>query len=512
MRLIKRLLNLILFMAMLLMGLLCLCAWKPEVTETIAEILYPDRQEEALSLENGAGGGPAGIAGRHNPDAPADLSDRSVRDSGETADSGEEAEEIEAAEDPQAPPFQEAAYIAPNRSDIAAPAQVAGKSGYQEISGNDSQIEEDEAQELAESLSVGETGDGLDFDPAIYPYYSMLDDTGRHLYRQIYANAKALNEDFAPIEPVRAAELHDIFSAVYNDHPELFWVDTAYNCTHRSNGECVEIGLEFNRTASELEKENTVFESAAQEVIAEADGLTGAYDKERSVHDSLVRRIDYVESAEMNQSAYSALVNGRTVCAGYARAFQYIMQKMGIPCYYCTGYSGEDHAWNIILLDDGYYNVDVTWDDTGSGTYDYFNKTDDDYSDTHVRQELSVNLPACNGSAYRTQGPDSGDAGKRSLEEAGFSEDDLLHTMGEYYDDCYAAVLKNGTGSYAYSNVLDGAQLYAQWEQDYETDAYKDEYLIQAMRAVGAKSCHLSLVIEELQQDRYLITHRLVLE
>ena len=54
-------------------------------------------------------------------------------------------------------------------------------------------------------------------------------------------------------------------------------------------------------------------------------------------------------------------------------------------------------------LDDGYYNVDVTWDDTEGGQYDYFNKTDEAYADTHVRRELSVNLPKCEGQRYAVQ-------------------------------------------------------------------------------------------------------------
>ena len=53
------------------------------------------------------------------------------------------------------------------------------------------------------------------------------------------------------------------------------------------------------------------------------------------------------------------------------------MQNLGIPCYYCRGVAGEPHAWNIIKLYDGYYNVDVTWDDSESGErYAYFNLSD----------------------------------------------------------------------------------------------------------------------------------------
>ncbi len=127
--------------------------------------------------------------------------------------------------------------------------------------------------------------------------------------------------------------------------------------------------------------------------------------------------------AEMNQSAYSALVNGQTVCAGYARAFQYILQQLGIPCYYCTGFAGESHAWNIVMLDGEFYNVDTTWDDMGIGTYDYFNKTDKDYADNHIRQELSVYLPPCNGQAYRNLEQNAEDSGLRSLLDVGLTDE-----------------------------------------------------------------------------------------
>ncbi len=184
------------------------------------------------------------------------------------------------------------------------------------------------------------------------------------------------------------SELKNAFEAVYNDHPELFWVDTAYSCKYKSDGQCAEIDLQFNYTADNLSSEKTTFDQKAKEIIDEAGKLDTDYEKEKYVHDQLISKVEYVDFAKINQSAYSALVNGRTVCAGYARAFQYIMQKLGIPCYYCTGYAGEIHAWDITALDDGYYNVDVTWDDTGSGTYDYFNKSDADFSWNNIRQSL----------------------------------------------------------------------------------------------------------------------------
>ena len=210
----------------------------------------------------------------------------------------------------------------------------------------------------------------------------------------------------------------------------------------------------------------------------------------------------------MNQSAYSALVNGRTVCAGYARAFQYLLQQMDIPCYYCTGYAGEAHAWNIVALDDGYYNVDVTWDDSDGGRYDYFNKTDTDYADSHIRQELSVYLPPCNGSVYRNLERNPEDNSLRSIADFGMAEDQVLTDMDSYYRDCYDQILQNGKGSYTFYNVIENEQLLEEWHQAYEAERYKQAYMENAMIQLGISSCEMKMEIEELRDGKFLITHK----
>ena len=76
------------------------------------------------------------------------------------------------------------------------------------------------------------------------------------------------------------------------------------------------------------------------------------------------------------------------------------MQLLEVPTYNCHGWGGrERHAWNIIKLDDGFHNVDCTWDDSLSN-YDYFNLSDAE-NDSHRRMEFSVYLPPCVSSNYR---------------------------------------------------------------------------------------------------------------
>lgn len=302
---------------------------------------------------------------------------------------------------PNGMPGEMNGYVAPALDQLQIPEDVGGKNGFQPIQPEEQQIPDQEAQNLEETLGSGETGDGLSFSAEKYPYYQMLTENQQSVYRQIYANAQDLTEKFAPEKTVSASDVKTAFEAVIGDHPELFWLETGYSSKYLANGQCVEIDLKYNSTADDLESAKQRFDAAAQNLITGAASLDSDYEKEKYVHDALASAVNYDLTADMNQSAYSALVNGKSVCAGYARAYQYLLQQLGIPCYYCTGYSGGDHAWNIVKLDDGYYNVDVTWDDANTLRYDYFNKTDADFASTHVRQNLSVYLPACNGTAYR---------------------------------------------------------------------------------------------------------------
>ena len=295
----------------------------------------------------------------------------------------------------------EPAYEAPSSSELNVPDNVSNRTGYEPVSGEEREIPDIEAINLYKELPLGNTGDDLDFDPLYYPYYAMLGDKGKHLYRQIYANAMDLNGRFSPVERDLGTQgFKNVFASVVGDHPELFWLNTSYECLYDSHGQCAEVNLSFNRTAQDLEASKADFDANAEEILAGARGLESDYEKEKYVHNALIDRIEYNAGAEMNQSAYSALVNDSTVCAGYARAFQYLMQQLQVPCYYCTGYAGEDHAWNIVKLDKDFYNADVTWDDTEGGKYDYFNKSDGDYRSTHARTELAVYLPPCNGTEY----------------------------------------------------------------------------------------------------------------
>lgn len=438
-------------------------------------------------------------------------------------------------------------YEPPDSETIETPDTVSGRTGYEPVQEEAEQILSEEGEDLEES--AGNTGSDISFDPEFYPYYAMLETDMRALYNQIYANAMDMVERFAPVADVNVNQLKTVFEAVYNDHPELFWLETGYSCKYLRSGKCVEITLKYNGAAENPEQAGEAFENRAGEILSEAETLSSAAEKERYVHDRLMESVEYSLGASMNQSAYSALVEGSSVCAGYARAFQYLMQQLGIPCYYCTGFAGEDHAWNIVKLEDSYYNVDVTWDDTETPTYDYFNKSDREFGPTHIRTGLSVYLPACqqeenaagSGEAVPSADPEAGEADQtedpgqglinpnpseplvwqsrtpetdltpeeqrqENLERAGISETDIRDTLQEYYEDCQKLLKEVGKGDQQFTNVIPES-LWSSVERAYSNGEYWKGYVEGALESLGAEEFVIQLQVERLGEGYYRLYH-----
>lgn len=278
----------------------------------------------------------------------------------------------------------------------------APKPAAKVVSGKGKQLSPSEDKNSAPTQNIGEE---YYFDKEYYPYFHMLDASQQAVYKQIYANALKYESSFVLTQQISTSSLTEILSAVYHDHPELFWLNTGYSYGYYSEGVAVSLTLSFNETIDNIVMSKQKFENAISLIVEGAKACSNDAEKEKYVHDYLLKHVEYNEDAAIHQSAYSALVNHESVCAGYARAFQIVLRELGIPAYYCTGYTDGNHAWNIVKLDDEYYNVDVSWDDPvnnpdGTLFYDYFNVTDEQIGLDHQRTELSINLPKCVGEKY----------------------------------------------------------------------------------------------------------------
>ncbi len=111
---------------------------------------------------------------------------------------------------------------------------------------------------------------------------------------------------------------------------------------------------------------------------------TNTYTKIKTTYDYICKNTKYASSKSnvIVYSAYSALINKKAVCQGYASLLYKVLRTMGLSTRVIAGqstFSGETHGWNIVKLGSYYYNVDSTWDSSlyhKGKKYSYFLKGD----------------------------------------------------------------------------------------------------------------------------------------
>ncbi|HML49160.1 MAG TPA: transglutaminase domain-containing protein, partial [Clostridia bacterium] len=158
------------------------------------------------------------------------------------------------------------------------------------------------------------------------------------------------------------------------------------------------------------DRERQVYDAAAAFVEAPDFRAAPQLERERRIHDFLCDRIEYWTSSDLEgtftdyQTAVGAWLNGQGNCMAYADAFSMLAHMAGFRVFTLSGIAvdsnGEQasHAWNLLELDQGWYMVDVTYDDiayAGYGCdYTYFNVGTERMSNTHSWDPRALFYPA----------------------------------------------------------------------------------------------------------------------
>ena len=169
--------------------------------------------------------------------------------------------------------------------------------------------------------------------------------------------------------------------------PEFFWLQ---GWSAQSVGD--DWQLTFLWKYEDVSARRAQVEQAAAAALAALPAGAGEYETALALHDWLCENIVYEFSTDgSDQDLYGALVNGRCVCAGYAAAYEYLLNRLGIPAWTVRGPADngsgqpEAHAWTKMQLEGEIYYTDVTWDDAEDG-YErfWFCLTSDRMGRTHT--------------------------------------------------------------------------------------------------------------------------------
>ena len=143
------------------------------------------------------------------------------------------------------------------------------------------------------------------------------------------------------------------------------------------------------------------------------------YQKVQAIYNWITANVKY-DYSHMNDptywpqyTAYAAAVQKKAVCQGYANLFYRLANDAGIDCRIITGkaYNGtqtEDHAWNIVRMEDEkYYCLDATWDaGLKPENYEYFLKGLTSFSRDHQAETDKLNTPYWTQYESRTSAAD----------------------------------------------------------------------------------------------------------
>ena len=168
-----------------------------------------------------------------------------------------------------------------------------------------------------------------------------------------------------------APNIKNALSALMVDHPEYFWLsDFRYGAEVRGRELTVIVTLGTIEDMNILD----LLDNAIQSI-----GATGSdYEKVKTIHEYLCNNIEYTYGDNAH-TVVGALLEGKSVCEGYAESFKLACDYYGIECVCVEGLAytntgdTEPHMWNYVKIDGAWYALDATWDDQTSGIFmDFF--------------------------------------------------------------------------------------------------------------------------------------------
>ena len=242
-------------------------------------------------------------------------------------------------------------------------------------------------------------------------YFKQLNEEEQRVYRELLKGIRAREKDFY-LTLSQDDSIDRCYHAVLKDHPEIFWVhnhEKIYKTTYSDSDYCT-FTPGYIYTESEISEIQNAMEAGFQEVSSLIPADASDYEKVRIVYTYVIDNTQY-QASDDDQSIAGVFWKKEAVCAGYAGAVQYLLERIGVPCIYVDGStqgSTEGHAWNIVKLDGEYYYVDATNGDqpdflNGNAAqleehktiiYDYLFTFPEEYEKKYIRSE-ELTVPDC---------------------------------------------------------------------------------------------------------------------
>lgn len=181
----------------------------------------------------------------------------------------------------------------------------------------------------------------------------------KNIYNKILDAVKSFEPNIS-ISLLKPKEAVQIYYDVYRDYPELFYLpsEIGYRATF------FETTLQFNYiySNSEIVKRSNIINKCLAEINSLVSNIFDDFKKVNVVIEYIAKKTSYAIDCKYNQNASAVFCDNVAQCSGYSKALQLALESINIPVIYVEGKSqNQNHAWNIVKINNKYYHVDVTY-------------------------------------------------------------------------------------------------------------------------------------------------------
>lgn len=212
---------------------------------------------------------------------------------------------------------------------------------------------------------------------------------------------------------VPSDDLDTLMFLLNYDCPELIQLNGDYSPIYTDESEQNVSGVHFTYNMKE-----EIYEEYSDELHLFFENLKAdinektEIEKEKYVYDMIFENCIYDDSEAYSGTVYGTLINHIARCEGICKSFMWCMRELGIECMCVSGvpkwetdavYAG--HSWNIVKINDEYYQLDLTIDnlkyfvsDEKYQNYGFFNVNDKFNDETHQIYDFykKLGVPECN--------------------------------------------------------------------------------------------------------------------